>query len=136
MHRTTVRAACAAALALCLVASPLAHDASLHANPQAGNGNPHSAAGILSAVNNDGPKTADHLRIGIWNTAANITTYTIGNSWNDWVLYLALDKLLEPSPYLSKGRSWLATEVVQVSEDARVWEAEIRQGVKWHTAPS
>lgn len=132
MHRTMVRAACASALALCLVASPLAHDASLHANPEAGNGNPHTAAGILSAVNNDGPKTADHLRIGIWNTAANITTYTIGNSWNDWVLYLALDKLLEPSPYLSKGRSWLATEVVQVSADARVWEAEIRQGVKWH----
>ncbi|MCW5722025.1 MAG: hypothetical protein KIS86_12870 [Devosia sp.] len=110
----------------------MAHDAALHANPAAGNGSPHTASGILSAINNDGPKTADHLRIGIWNTAANITTYTIGNSWNDWVLYLALDKLLEPSPYMSQGRSWLATEVVQVSEDARVWEAEIRQGVKWH----
>ncbi|ODT66462.1 MAG: hypothetical protein ABS75_27175 [Pelagibacterium sp. SCN 63-23] len=104
----------------------------MHTNPEAGNGNPHTATGILSAVNNQGPKTADSLTIGIWNTAANITTYTIGNSWNDWVLYLALDKLLEPSPYMSKGRSWLATEVVQVSEDARVWEAEIRQGVKWH----
>ncbi|MBK1795829.1 hypothetical protein JHL21_15145 [Devosia sp. WQ 349] len=132
MRRLLLRGASAVALALCLAAPSSAHDARLHANPEAGNGSPHTAAGILSTVNNQGPKTADSLTIGIWNTAANITTYTIGNSWNDWVLYLALDKLLEPSPYMSKGRSWLATEVVQVSEDARIWEAEIRQGVKWH----
>lgn len=93
---------------------------------------PHTKPGILSAVNHDGPKTAEHLRIGIWNTAANITTYTIGNSWNDWVLYMLTDKLLEPSPYNSAGRSWLATEVVQVDDEGKVWEAEIRQGVMWH----
>jgi peptide/nickel transport system substrate-binding protein len=105
----------------------MAHDGHQHATKGA-----HVHAGILSTVNNDGPKTSQHLRIGIWNTAANLTTYTIGNSWNDWVLYTVSEKLLEPSPYLSKGRSWLATEVVQISEDARIWEAEIRQGVKWH----
>ena len=92
----------------------------------------HTLSGILSAVNNDGPKSAKHLTIGIWNTAANITTYTIGNSWNDWVLYTVNEKLLEPSPYLSNGHSWLATEVVQVDTEGKVWEAEIRQGIKWH----
>jgi peptide/nickel transport system substrate-binding protein len=115
MRRSLLRGASAVALALCLAAPSFAHDARLHANPEAGNGSPHTATGILSTVNNQGPKTADALTIGIFNPAANITTYTIGNSWNDWVLYLALDKLLEPSPYMSKGRSWLATEVVQVS---------------------
>ena len=92
----------------------------------------HTLAGLLSAENHEGPKTADHLTIGIWNTAANITTYTIGNSWNDWVLYTISEKLLEPSPYLSNGHPWLATEVVQIDDEGRVWEAEIRQGVKWH----
>lgn len=127
MFGKTIRAMLVASLSACAAATAVAHDAP-HTAPLQG----HTAAGILSTVNNEGPKKADHLRIGIWNTASNITTYTIGNSWNDWVLYLALDKLLEPSPYLSKGRSWLATEVVPVSQDGRVWEAEIRQGVKWH----
>jgi peptide/nickel transport system substrate-binding protein len=93
---------------------------------------PHTQVGVLSSVNNEGPTTASHLTIGIWNTAANITTYTIGNSWNDWILYTITEKLLEPSPYLSNGHPWLATEVVQVDEEGRIWEAEIRQGVKWH----
>jgi len=92
----------------------------------------HTKAGVLSTVNNDGPKTASSLTIGIWNTASNITTYTIGNSWNDWVLYMISEKLLEPSPYLSNAHPWLATEVRQVSDDGRIWEADIRQGVKWH----
>lgn len=92
----------------------------------------HTQAGVLSAVNHDGPKSAKSLTIGIWNTASNITTYTIGNSWNDWVLYTISEKLLEPSPYLSNGHPWLATEVVQIDTEGRVWEAEIRQGVKWH----
>lgn len=92
----------------------------------------HTQAGLLSAENHEGPRSASHLTIGIWNTAANITTYTIGNSWNDWVLYTISEKLLEPSPYLSNGHPWLATEVVQVDDEGRIWEAEIRQGVKWH----
>ncbi len=92
----------------------------------------HTLSGILSAVNNDGPNSAKHLTIGIWNTASNITTYTIGNSWNDWVLYTVSEKLLEPSPYLSNGHPWLATEVVQVDDEGKVWEAEIRPGIKWH----
>jgi peptide/nickel transport system substrate-binding protein len=93
---------------------------------------PHTLAGVLSAANNEGPKTAKHLTIGIWNTASNLTTYTIGNSWNDWILYTVSEKLLEPSPYLSNGHPWLATEVVQIDDEGRIWEAEIRQGVKWH----
>jgi peptide/nickel transport system substrate-binding protein len=93
---------------------------------------PHQLAGVLSATNNVGPKAAKHLTIGIWNTASNLTTYTIGNSWNDWILYTVSEKLLEPSPYLSNGHPWLATEVIQIDDEGRVWEAEIRQGVKWH----
>lgn len=92
----------------------------------------HTRVGVVSDVNRDGPKTAKRLTIGIWNTATNLTAYTIGNSWNDWVLYTVSEKLLEPSPYLSNAHPWLATEVVQISDDGRVWEAEIRKGVKWH----
>jgi peptide/nickel transport system substrate-binding protein len=118
----------AAAIAFGLAGPAHAHDGSHAPGELSG----HTAAGLLSATNVDGPKTAKHLRIGIWNSASNITVYHIGQSWNDWVLYLLYDKLLEPSPYLSKGRSWLATEVVPVTPDNRVWEAEIRPGVKWH----
>lgn len=99
---------------------------------------PHSAsadqprAGIVSSENKSGPTTAKSLTIGVWNTAGNITTYTIGNSWNDWMLWLAFDKLVEPSPYVGQAENWLATEIKQVSEDARSWEITLREGVKWH----
>lgn len=89
-------------------------------------------AGIVSTEDRDGPKTANHLTIGVWNTAGNITTYTIGNSWNDWLLWLAFDKLVEPSPYVGQAENWLATKIEQVSDDARVWEITLREGVKWH----
>ncbi len=89
-------------------------------------------AGIVSAEDRQGPKTAKHLTIGVWNTAGNITTYTIGNSWNDWMLWLAFDKLVEPSPYVGQAENWLATKIEQVSDDARVWEITLREGVKWH----
>lgn len=92
----------------------------------------HQRAGVLSRENRDGPKSASHLTLGIWNTAANITTYTIGNSWNDWVLYTITEKLLEPSPYLSNAHPWLATEITQIDEAGKIWEAEVRSGVKWH----
>ncbi|MFV0244417.1 MAG: ABC transporter substrate-binding protein [Qingshengfaniella sp.] len=89
-------------------------------------------AGIVSETNHKGPTTAKHLTIGVWSTAGNITTYTIGNSWNDWMLWLAFDKLVEPSPYVGQAQDWLATRVEQISDDARVWEVELRQGVLWH----
>ena len=88
--------------------------------------------GIVSAEDKEGPKSAESLTIGIWNTAGNVTTYTIGNSWNDWMLWLAFDKLVEPSPYVGQAENWLATRVEQISDDARVWEIELREGVKWH----
>lgn len=126
MAALIVRAVGIAAVAACTTCAAMAHDATHDASVI-----PKTAAGVLSTVDNDGPKTAEHLRIGIWNTASNITTYQIGNSWNDWVLYLVFDKLLEPSPYMARAGSWLATEVVPVGADGMVWEAEIRQGVKW-----
>ena len=89
-------------------------------------------AGIVSTTDEQGPKTAKHLRIGVWNTAGNITTYTIGNSWNDWMLWLSFDKLVEPSPYVGQAENWLATKIEQISDDARVWEITLRDGVKWH----
>ncbi|NKQ40598.1 MAG: ABC transporter substrate-binding protein [Sulfurovum sp.] len=89
-------------------------------------------AGIISAKDNKGPKTAKHLKLGIWNTAGNVTTYTIGNSWNDWMLWLVFDKLVEPSPYVGQAENWLATKIEQKSDDARVWEITLREGVKWH----
>jgi peptide/nickel transport system substrate-binding protein len=137
MGHSVIRALLASALLCMTVQAATAHEGhetfgdNVAAVTKTPEGVSHNDAGILSAVNHDGPKTASHLTIGIWNTASNITTYTIGNSWNDWVLYLVLDKLMEPSPYKGKARNWLATEVKQVSPDARVWEAEIRQGVKW-----
>jgi len=89
-------------------------------------------ATFLSAVNHDGPKSADELTLGMWSGAGNVTTYTIGNSWNDWVLWLVFDKLREPSPYVGKAEDWLATSITQISDDARVWEIKLRDGVKWH----
>ena len=90
------------------------------------------SAEIISKSDHDGPKQAKHLKIGIWNTAGNITTYTIGNSWNDWMLWLAFDKLREPSPYVGDAEDWLATDIKQVSADARTWEITLRDGVTWH----
>ena len=89
-------------------------------------------AGLVSLQDQQGPKTAESLTIGIWNTAGNVTTYTIGNSWNDWVLWLAFDKLVEPSPYVGQAENWLASKVEQVSDDGRIWEITLREGVKWH----
>lgn len=89
-------------------------------------------AGIVSTTDQHGPTTAEHLRIGVWSTAGNITTYTIGNSWNDWMLWLSFDKLVEPSPYVGQAENWLATKIEQISDDARVWEITLRDGVKWH----
>ena len=88
--------------------------------------------GIISLKDNQGPTTAKHLRIGIWNTAGNVTTYTIGNSWNDWILWLVYDKLVEPSPYVGQAENWLATKIEQIDKDAKVWEVTLRDGVKWH----
>lgn len=88
--------------------------------------------GIVSATDQKGPVTAKHLRIGVWNTAGNITTYTIGNSWNDWMLWLSFDKLVEPSPYVGQAENWLATKIEKMSDDGRVWEITLRDGVKWH----
>lgn len=96
------------------------------------NANQVPLAGMVSKKNNNGPAEAKHLKIGIWNTAGNITTYTIGNSWNDWLLWLAFDKLREPSPYVGQADDWLATEIRQTSDDAREWEITLRDGVKWH----
>lgn len=91
-----------------------------------------SLAGMVSKKDNQGPTTAKHLRIGIWNTAGNVTTYTIGNSWNDWILWLVYDKLVEPSPYVGQAENWLATKIEQIDKDAKVWEVTLRDGVKWH----
>lgn len=91
-----------------------------------------SLAGMVSKKDNQGPTTAKHLRIGVWNTAGNVTTYTIGNSWNDWILWLVYDKLVEPSPYVGQAENWLATKIEQIDKDAKVWEVTLRDGVKWH----
>lgn len=92
----------------------------------------HNTVGLVNEKDNQGPKTARELKIGIWNKAGNISTYTIGNSRNDWMLHLVTDKLREPSPYLGNASNWLATEIRQISDDARSWEIELREGVKWH----
>lgn len=79
-----------------------------------------------------GPKTATKLTIGIWNTTGNITTYTVGNSWNDWILWLSFDKLREPSPYVGVAENWLAESIEPISDDGRIWEIKLRDGIKWH----
>lgn len=89
-------------------------------------------AELPSVDHHQGPTTAEHLRIGIWNTAGNVTTYTIGNSWNGWMPWRAFDKLREPSPCAGEAEPWLATSVAQISDDARSWEITLRDGVRWH----
>ncbi len=114
----------------CLAAASTAVSAQSLAPGESGNRVP--PARFVSAVDNQGPTEADRLTLGMWVTAGNVTTYTIGNSWNDWVLWLVFDKLREPSPYVGKAEPWLATAIEQVSDDARVWEITLRDGVTWH----
>ncbi|MBV2120563.1 MAG: ABC transporter substrate-binding protein [Candidatus Thiodiazotropha sp. (ex Ctena orbiculata)] len=109
-------------LPLCGAAHSLATDRPHH----------HSEAGWLNHRQQQGPTTAKSLTIGIWNKAGNVSTYTIGNPRNDWILHLVLDKLREPSPYIGNAANWLASEVRQVSDDARTWEISLREGVRWH----
>ena len=87
---------------------------------------------VVDGDGESGPKTAKSLTIGVWNTAGNITTYTVGNSWNDWILWLSFDKLREPSPYVGVAENWLAESVEPISDDNRTWEIKLRDGIQWH----
>lgn len=120
-----------AALSLALSITASATPASA-ASDTGKNANVTPLAGMISKTNHQGPTTAKHLKIGMWNTAGNVTTYTIGNSWNDWLLWLVYDKLREPSPYVGQAEDWLATDITRISDDARTWEITLREGVKWH----
>lgn len=120
-----------AALSLALSFTASATPASA-ASDTGKNANVTPLAGMISKTNHQGPTTAKHLKIGMWNTAGNVTTYTIGNSWNDWLLWLVYDKLREPSPYVGQAEDWLATDITRISDDARTWEITLREGVKWH----
>ena len=79
-----------------------------------------------------GPQTAKKLTIGIYNKATNVTTYGVGNSWNDWLLWLVFDKLREPSPYVLEGENWLAEYVKPISDNGQTWEIKIKEGITWH----
>lgn len=113
---------------LALLASTL----NLSAQPLGESGNTAEPAKFLSAIDNEGPTQADRLTLGMWVKAGNVTTYTIGNSWNDWVLWLVYDKLREASPYVGTAENWLATDIEQISDDARVWDITLREGIQWH----
>lgn len=84
------------------------------------------------AAADNGPRTAKKLTIGIYNKAGNVTTYSVGNSWNDWMLWLVFDKLREPSPYVASRENWLAEYVKPLSADNRTWEIKLKDGVEWH----
>ncbi len=127
-ERTRINTAISMLFALATLLSPMAY-----ADTDSGkNNNVVPMAAIASTQDHQGPTTAKHLKIGIWNTAGNVTTYTIGNSWNDWLLWLVYDKLREPSPYVGQAEDWLASDISRISDDARVWEITLREGVKWH----
>ncbi|MEM8822762.1 MAG: ABC transporter substrate-binding protein [Pseudomonadota bacterium] len=117
---------------LCFLSIISAGNAAAQSLSPGESGNQVEPARFVSATNNNGPTEADRLTLGMWVTAGNVTTYTIGNSWNDWVLWLVYDKLREPSPYVGNSQDWLATRIEQISDDARVWEIELREGVRWH----
>jgi peptide/nickel transport system substrate-binding protein len=90
------------------------------------------AAGQSDAQTETGPQTAKKLTIGIYNPAANVTTYSVGNSWNDWMLWLVYDKLREPSPYVETRENWLAEYIKPLSKDNRTWEIKLKDGIQWH----
>lgn len=102
------------------------------AHPTAEGVHGHEDAGWINHTTEQGPTQASRLTIGIWNKAGNVSTYTIGNSRNDWMLHLITDKLREPSPYLGNAKNWLATDIRQLDNSAKVWEITLREGVKWH----
>ena len=79
-----------------------------------------------------GPQKAKELTFGIYNPAKNITTYSVGNSWNDWILWLVSDKLREPSPYSEEQENWLSEYVKPLSKDYREWEVKLKSGIRWH----
>ncbi|MEM1341452.1 MAG: ABC transporter substrate-binding protein [Pseudomonadota bacterium] len=110
----------------------MATSTTLSAQTSGESGNRVEPARFVSSTNNTGPIEADSLTLGMWVRAGNVTTYTIGNSWNDWVLWLVYDKLREASPYVGTAQDWLATNIEQVSDDATAWEITLREGIKWH----
>lgn len=78
-----------------------------------------------------GSQTAEKLTIGIYNKAANVTVYSVGG-FNPWILLLVHDRLAGPSPYTDLFENWLAEYIKPVSEDRRVWEIKLKEGIRWH----
>ncbi|MEM1390234.1 MAG: hypothetical protein AAGG45_04055, partial [Pseudomonadota bacterium] len=111
-----------ATAAVALIASVWVGAANAQLVPAGESGNAVPPARFISSTDHTGPKSADRLTLGMWVRAGNVTTYTIGNSWNDWVLWLVYEKLREPSPYVGNAQNWLAEDITQVSDDARVWD--------------
>lgn len=75
----------------------------------------------------------DALRISIINDPGSpLNPYITNNARWDWLIFLVFDRLLAPSPQVEEPIPSLATEVTQVSDDATVWEATVREGVEWH----
>lgn len=121
-----------ATAAVALIASVWVGAANAQLVPAGESGNAVPPARFISSTDHTGPKSADRLTLGMWVRAGNVTTYTIGNSWNDWVLWLVYEKLREPSPYVGNAQNWLAEDITQVSDDARVWDITVRDGIRWH----
>ncbi|WP_082897549.1 ABC transporter substrate-binding protein [Rhodococcus sp. EPR-157] len=99
----------ACALSLVLVSSMAASACASDSNPDTGDA---AASSLTIAVDKDsGP-----LNIFVGQT--------------DQMTELIYDKLLSPSPYVADPQPWLATSVNQI--DAKTWEVELRNDVKWH----
>lgn len=83
-----------------------------------------------SAGNEDGGEgDGKTLRIAMTLDAGPLNLYT---DTEDWMSPLVFEGLLHPSPFVEETMPGLATEVTQVNDDPTVWEATIREGVKWH----
>lgn len=73
------------------------------------------------------------LRISIINDPGSpLNPYITNNARWDWLVDLVFDRLLEPSPQVENPIPALATDVTQVDDRAKIWEATIRDGVQWH----
>lgn len=78
-----------------------------------------------------GPQRADKLTLGIYNDAGNVTIWG-GGAYSPWVLDSVCERLTGPNPYGDELEMVLAEYVKPVSEDNRVWEIKLKEGILWH----
>lgn len=87
-------------------------------------------SGCSQAMDEGSDQDGKTLRIAITlDPGAPLNLYT---DTEDWMAPLVFEGLLHPSPFVDETMPGLAKEVKQLDDDAKVWEATIRENINWH----